>query len=235
MNAERPVTGAALLVLVGIGLGIGFNVLHPDPLPWKAQPKKTVTLDEAGVAETVAQLVEGETERETPADPRAGQRTTPAEPEPPTDVAATPTPTKPAAAKTTTPGPEGESAATDLYSDIPESEFPIDVGLAKAKELYDRGGLLVLDSREHEDFAAGHVKGAVAAHADEMMGDLEWLDKTAKDPRPILVYCDGGDCELSLNLSFELTQSGHRKVMVFTDGFPAWKDAGYPVEIGDMP
>jgi rhodanese-related sulfurtransferase len=133
------------------------------------------------------------------------------------------------------PPPKETLAPSRLHADIPESEFPIEIGIERAKPIYDRGGILVVDAREHDEFTEGHISGAHSAPYDEHAGNVEWLDSTAADPRPILVYCGGGDCELSLNLAFELTQSGHRRVMVLKDGFPAWKEAGYPVEQGEMP
>jgi rhodanese-related sulfurtransferase len=201
-----------------VGLGIGYNLLHPKPLPWKAEPRKTVTLeDAAGVLDPPAER----TERPQKMDP------------PPTEM----TPVKQPDTRTqmTPVEPSDPPPTPDLYADIPESQFPIEIGLAKVKEFYDRRGLLILDAREPDEFAEGHLQGAMSAPADAMMGDVDWLDATAKDPRPIMIYCDGGDCELSLNLGFELTQSGHRKVLVFTDGFLAWKEAGYPTETGETP
>lgn len=133
--------------------------------------------------------------------------------------------------------PDGGSTppAKDLYADIPGAQFPIQVSLAKAKAFYDRGGLRVLDAREEHEFAEGHIAGAEAAPYDLMVADIDWLESTAADPRPILVYCGGGDCELSLNLGFELCQNGHAKVLVLKDGFPDWETAGYPVEHGEHP
>jgi rhodanese-related sulfurtransferase len=121
------------------------------------------------------------------------------------------------------------------YADIPEADYPFEVSLSRAKALYDRGGLIVLDAREQEEYEGGHIKGAQSAPFDLMVGDIEWLDRTAADPRPLLVYCDGTDCELSLNLGFELSQSGHRKVLVLTGGYAAWAEAGYPTATGDRP
>lgn len=123
----------------------------------------------------------------------------------------------------------------DLYKDIPESEYPIEIHLAKAKDFYDRGGLLVLDARDLSEYEEGHIKGAVDAPTDEKIADLDWMQATAKDPRPIMVYCSGGDCELSMTLGFEIAHTGHRRVLVFEDGYPAWKDAGYPTATGDTP
>lgn len=250
MSMQRPLSGALIIVMVGIGLGIGFNTLHPKPVSWKGEKKKTVTLETAIGEVTIAP---GRIDREHKIDPPRTRMVPDKEPATlpegedrqmaPSDG---PEPSRSASSENTEP-PSGRGEnqrmipvptpepAQDLYADIPESDFPIEISTAKAKELFDRGGLLVLDAREHEDYAGGHIKGALTAPADEMVGDIDWLDKTSSDPRPIMVYCDGGDCELSLNLGFELSQSGHRKVLVFKDGYAAWSEAGHPVSTGDTP
>ena len=51
----------------------------------------------------------------------------------------------------------------------------------------------------------------------------------------LLVYCGGGDCELSLDLGFALSQAGHRRVLIFEEGYTAWEEAGYPTRTGDAP
>lgn len=135
---------------------------------------------------------------------------------------------------------EGDAAATDDsaaadFLGLPDSEFPVNVSLEKAKELYDTGGLLVLDAREEEEYRLGHIADAVLADYNLVAADADWLDATGAEPRPILVYCGGGDCELSMNLGFALSQAGHRHVLIFEEGYPAWKDAGYPTRMGDKP
>jgi rhodanese-related sulfurtransferase len=234
MNPERPFRNALLLVLVGAALGIGSNVLHPNPIPWKPVKRTMATLDDpaggnpgapgtAGQAEAAEHDVSGDppSEGESPAAAPAEKTGGPAAPD----------------FKPMKDGFGGAEAVpkTDLYADLPESEFPVEVHTAKAKELYDRGGLLVLDARERSEYEEGHIAGAVNADADKVVADLPWMEKTAADPRPILVYCDGGDCELSMDLGFEIARTGHRRVLVYQDGFPAWKDAGYPVDTGDTP
>ncbi len=134
--------------------------------------------------------------------------------------------------------PEAESGSGDVeadYSDIPESQFPIEIPLAKAKDFYDRGGLLVLDARDLDEYETGHIANAESAPFNEMVADVDWLERTAAYPHPILVYCDGTDCELSLNLAFEISQNGHPRVLVLKDGYGAWADAGYPTATGDRP
>jgi rhodanese-related sulfurtransferase len=251
MNTQRPLSGALIIVIVGAGLGIGYNVLHPKSIPWKGEAKKTVTLETADGPVTLDPPPERE-EREHKLDPPRTEMVPDEQPTstpegedqqmapsggdaPPRTAPVESTPPPPGRGENQQMTPATPDPPKDLYADIPESEYPIEISTTQAKDLYDRGGLLILDARELEEYSGGHIKGAQAAPSDEMVGNIDWLDRTSSDPRPILVYCDGGDCELSLNLGFELSQSGHRKVLVYKDGFDAWTEAGHPVSTGEAP
>jgi rhodanese-related sulfurtransferase len=59
---------------------------------------------------------------------------------------------------------------------------------------------------------------------------LERLDTAG---RPIITYCGGGQCEVSLSLAHELLASGFPRVAVYVGGFPEWQDAGKPVATGE--
>lgn len=221
-----------MLVVVGAALGIGYNLVHPHPLPWKGHKMVKVTLDEAAAESQGATPGTDAVAQEPAPNPGAtaaapavtGMEREPAEdPSPRTEREFKPT------------DPVMDKVKADAYSDIPESEYPIEIHLEKAKEFYDRGGLLVLDARDLSEYEEGHITGAQSAPTDQMMADLDWMEATAKDPRPIMVYCSGGDCELSMTLGFEIAHTGHRRVLVFEDGYPAWQEAGYPTSTGDKP
>lgn len=244
MNSQNPWIGTLLIFAVGAALGLGYNALQPHGLPWISQPKPVVTL------ESLAPPGPGDPEKQAQAGEQVNEGTSsqvstePAHPElaHPEPVAPAPVGTAPleerrAEESPPDPGPGAASTAMtpDAWSDIPESPYPIEIHLDKTKELYDRGGLVILDAREPEEFAEGHIRGAQSAPGDAVGGDLKWLERMSQETRPILVYCGGGDCELSINLGFELTQAGHHRVLVFKEGFSAWKDAGYPVLEGTAP
>jgi rhodanese-related sulfurtransferase len=266
MRNHNPFFGVLLLLIVGAGLGLGFNALRPQPLPWVASPKTAVKLESLSPP-----VASAEPAQEAPAatDPASETATrmnatdgagdddapAPAESAPPTSAREEPAPAGTTAAQGTNgKEPEGNAAPAEagskeaaakaeakaealkkLYADIPESDVPIDVTLAKAKEFYDRGGLLVLDARDPDEYAAGHIMGALDAPYDDKVGDIDWLMKTAKDPRPILCYCNGGECELGLDLGTEISRTGHKRVLILTDGYPAWRNAGYPIAAGKKP
>ena len=96
------------------------------------------------------------------------------------------------------------------------------------QELLDRaraGTVTVLDVRPAEEFAAGHVPGAVNVPPDELSRRLASLDPST----PFVAYCRGSYC----TFSFEAVQALRARGLTayrLAAGFPEWKQAGYPVE-----
>lgn len=121
--------------------------------------------------------------------------------------------------------------AADL-PEIPDLGRPLQVDLAATRKFFDARAALFVDAREAVEYADGHIPGAVSLPFDESVTDpvaLEALDSAGK---PLVVYCGGGACELSMNLAFALVQAGHKKVLVYMGGFPEWQGSGLPVEKG---
>lgn len=85
--------------------------------------------------------------------------------------------------------------------------------------------LVVLDVRTPEEFAGGHLPGAVNVN----FYDDDFEDRVAELDRgvPYLVYCSqGGRSGSAGGIMQEL---GFTDVADMTQGFPAWADAGYEV------
>lgn len=97
-----------------------------------------------------------------------------------------------------------------------------------AREVLDRakrGLVLVLDVRPPEEFAAGHVPGAVNIPVKELESRLASLPKR----KEIVAYCRGPYCLMSFEAVEKLRSRG-LKARRLEDGFPEWKAAGLPVE-----
>ena len=96
------------------------------------------------------------------------------------------------------------------------------------EELLDRvkhGLVTVLDVRPKEEYAAGHVPGAVNVPLNELEAHLAELDAT----KEVVAYCRGPHCILAFDAVARCREKGlnaHR----LEDGFPEWKLAGLPVE-----
>ena len=97
-----------------------------------------------------------------------------------------------------------------------------------AGELLERvrqGLVTVLDVRPPEEYAAGHVPGAINITSDVLSSHLKKLPKG----REVIAYCRGPYCLLSVDAVAMLREKGY-KARRMEDGFPEWKASGLPVE-----
>jgi rhodanese-related sulfurtransferase len=127
----------------------------------------------------------------------------------------------------------GPAAASDGVPEIPDLGRPIQVQLPAVKRFFDAGAVVFVDAREHDEYVSGHIAGAVHLPFEEAVTDPARLEALQTLGKPIVTYCGGGTCELSINLAHALVQAGHRKVLVFMGGYPEWANAGYPIDTGD--
>ena len=98
-----------------------------------------------------------------------------------------------------------------------------------AKELMQRvkkGVATVLDVRPAEEYAAGHIPGAVNMPVSEIRKRLHEIPKEQE----IVAYCRGPYCLMAFEAVAELRKKG-RSARRLEDGFPEWRSAGLPVEI----
>lgn len=83
----------------------------------------------------------------------------------------------------------------------------------------------VLDVRPPDEFAVGHVPGAVNIPLGEIEARLAELDPDHE----IVAYCRGPWCVLSFEAVAALRARGF-KIRRLEDGLPEWRAAGLPVE-----
>jgi rhodanese-related sulfurtransferase len=89
-----------------------------------------------------------------------------------------------------------------------------------------RSGLVtVLDVRPAEEFAAGHLPGAINVPVDRLEAYLSKLPKK----KEVIAYCRGPYCLMSFDAVARLRKRGF-KAKRLADGFPEWRAAGLPVE-----
>ena len=99
------------------------------------------------------------------------------------------------------------------------------------RELLQRvqeGLVTVLDVRPVEEYAAGHIAGAVNVPLPELEQRLNAIDPGQE----IVAYCRGPHCVLAFEAVARLRDIG-LKARRLEDGYPEWKSAGLPVESGN--
>lgn len=122
-----------------------------------------------------------------------------------------------------------EPAETDLPA-VPDLAQPIQMQLGAVKKFHDAGAAVFIDARPKEEYDGGHIPGAVNLPYDEAVTDPARLESFDAQGKPIIIYCGGGTCELSMNLAWAMIQSGQKKLLVFMGGIPEWEGAGYPLQ-----
>lgn len=106
--------------------------------------------------------------------------------------------------------------AKDELEPVPAAEL-----LARAR----KGLVTVLDVRPREEYAAGHLPGAVNIPIGELAKRLAELPRR----KEVVAYCRGPYCLMS----FEAVQLLRRKGLAarrLEAGLPEWREAGWPVE-----
>lgn len=95
-----------------------------------------------------------------------------------------------------------------------------------AVQLINRQRAVVVDVREPEEFAAGHVTGAKNVPLDQLE---QKLPATVKNKTlPLLLVCaTGGRAQRAVAMAKKL---GYEQAQAVAGGLKSWKDANLPVE-----
>ena len=101
-----------------------------------------------------------------------------------------------------------------------------EIGTLEATRLMNQGGSLVLDIREGDEYASGHLPRARHIPLSQLSKRVEEIGKF-KD-KPVLVTCrTGAKAGAAARL---LKQAAFTKVLALRGGVDAWQQASLPVE-----
>jgi rhodanese-related sulfurtransferase len=90
----------------------------------------------------------------------------------------------------------------------------------------EAGEVTVIDVRPPEEYAAGHIQGAISIPVDELADRLAELPSDAT----IVAYCRGSYCVMAHEAIRILTTKG-LPALRLTDGMLEWRLAGLPVAV----
>jgi rhodanese-related sulfurtransferase/DNA-binding transcriptional ArsR family regulator len=99
------------------------------------------------------------------------------------------------------------------------------VSRAELRKRVRQGLVTVLDVRPTEEFALGHLPGAISIPVGELKRRLSELPRN----REIVAYCRGAYCVMAFEAVALLRAAGF-KIRRLQDGLPEWRAAGLPVE-----
>ena len=109
------------------------------------------------------------------------------------------------------------------------------VDLPEARSAFDEHAALFLDARSAEDYAEGHVPGALSLPTHEFDARFPEIAERVEGAQSIIVYCDGVECSDSIHVAERLVEYEFSDVSVFESGWRAWVESGAPISEGTQP
>jgi rhodanese-related sulfurtransferase/DNA-binding transcriptional ArsR family regulator len=87
--------------------------------------------------------------------------------------------------------------------------------------------VVILDTRPASEYEAGHIAGAISLPVADLRRRLKELPKS----REYVAYCRGPYCVYA-DQAVEFLRTKGRTARRLLEGFPEWRAAGLPVELG---
>ena len=105
---------------------------------------------------------------------------------------------------------------------------PKAITIEQAYTLYNKN-VIFIDARDEADFLVGHITNSINIPFDDFDNHKQKLELLSKE-KPMVIYCAGTDCDLSILLGNLLFEQGFKQVYIFFGGWNEWLNAKYPVE-----
>ena len=117
----------------------------------------------------------------------------------------------------------------DAAPSSPSQTAPPRIHLNQAQMMFNSGEAIFIDARHAFDYRFGHIKGAINIPLAEYDGMKEVINAIPKE-KEIVVYCDGAECNSSIQFAVKLSREGFNNVKIFFGGWEEWEGANLPTE-----
>ena len=232
---------AGLMLLAAIGLAVGFNMMNPHRIDWVKKE-----YDRVGASDDELTKYMGNAQQTTDEEERKRGREEDRVKSEKSEIRTNDLAVNDANKRSTdvASADEADKRSTDVASAdearvksldantkerremvkfVPEPGIVKEINKRQFTALMNAGPYYLIDARTPEAFAKGHIKNAnniYGAEAESRIPDI--LDQVPRD-RVILIYCDGGECELSHHVADVLKSFGYGPIFIFTGGWAEWQ------------
>lgn len=104
---------------------------------------------------------------------------------------------------------------------------PSIIEIKEFETLYLSNRGLIIDTRDSFDFQVGHITNAINIPLKNFDKHSDFL-KTLKSDTLIITYCDGAQCNSSIEFAAKLSFFGFSNVKVFFGGWQEWSSKNLP-------
>lgn len=134
-----------------------------------------------------------------------------------------------------------EKKQISIYTAVADtSPFVVpELSTEQLKKLLAADSALLFDARPHEEWAIGHLPGAInVAPKPGMPMSLYTSDVheilsivRGNKSKPLIIYCNGPFCEKTKRVTADLVKEGFTNVMRYQLGTPVWRATGNVLEV----
>jgi len=110
------------------------------------------------------------------------------------------------------------------------SAAPSIIDIQEALNLFQSEEAVFVDARHEYDFKLGHIRGAINLPLAEFETKADVVSSLPKN-KTLITYCDGAECNSSIELATKLIESGFSSVKVFYSGWNEWQNQRLPVAV----
>lgn len=123
-----------------------------------------------------------------------------------------------------------EKAVENVQAELPVTVATLDeITAADLQVLIDTTpGLVIVDARTAEEYAEGHIPGAIQMRPDDVTAEKLAALAPAKDTA-MAFYCGNVQCPASGKAAHKAAESGYTKLYKYAGGIEDWKAQGLPV------
>jgi rhodanese-related sulfurtransferase len=119
--------------------------------------------------------------------------------------------------------------ATQSAAATNEQYAPSFISYEEALQYYTGGNAVFVDARHEFDYKLGHIKGSINIPLKELDEKMSLLASQPKDAI-LITYCDGAECNSSLELGTKLAAAGYSNVKIFFGGWNEWQSHHQVIE-----
>ncbi len=99
----------------------------------------------------------------------------------------------------------------------------------QAQVYFNSGTAVFIDARHEFDYKLGHIRGAINIPLRTYGTKKAVLDTIPRN-RLLVAYCDGAECNSSIELSVKLAKDGYTNVKMFFGGWREWTASNLPID-----
>jgi len=119
------------------------------------------------------------------------------------------------------------ASSSSAPSQVAAEPTPAFITYEEAAELYGSGKAIFVDARHEYDYNLGHIKGAINIPLGDFDARPQLISGIQKTSL-LVVYCDGAECNSSIDLGRKLAAAGYANVKIFFGGWREWQMHNQP-------